>query len=694
MCLLFTPTLIGRSSDDRRATARLWDAAESFRRSGRAEKERCILAQIAATLANQQDYVAILKVLARQLELAKSAGDLSLASHLLSQMGDAYVFSKDSVGLGEPAVRFLKAETFYRESADLAAQTGDSASQTKMLLNASVAARKRADNPAAIALLDRAQRAAQQIREIHDRLTLQVVVAYGWSPLGDRDRAMRSLNSVVAAAQAAGDTRVLAAAYGYLGAVDEQGGDWPAALEHTRKALFQAQQLETETALSGWQRQLGQIHSAMGHANEAIQAYRLAVSGTSPAKSRIAFGFDADSDPAQPNVSDVYLEFADLLLQRSHRETGAPRQVDLKEARDVLLSRRESELMDFFGDDCAKRAPSHPVALDAASPDAVVIYPVFFADRVEVIFSKAGALDSYTLTRTPGEVRADAALLRRFLEKRTTLEYEAPARKLFEVLIKPLEEKIGRKAVSTLVFVPDGPLHGIPIAALYDGSEFLVERYAIATASGLRLHDSKALARRPGLLAAGLSDSKGPYPELPFVRLELDSASEQFHFKKELLNNKFEIARLDSQYRRHDFGVVHIASHAEFHATAGSSVIITHGRDLGVGELDRLLNRDNKAEPLELLVLSACETAAGDDRAALGLGGIAVQAGAKSALGTLWHINDKATSQLFGAFYEKLFDPRYTKAGALQFAQQKLLHDTWFRHPGYWAPFLLINDWR
>ena len=98
-------------------------------------------------------------------------------------------------------------------------------------------------------------------------------------------------------------------------------------------------------------------------------------------------------------------------------------------------------------------------------------------------------------------------------------------------------------------------------------------------------------------------------------------------------------------------------------------------------------------EPLELLVLSACQTAAGDDRAALGLAGIALKAGARSALATLWFINDEATSVLVSEFYRQLQDPSISKAKALQNAQLMLVRDKRYRHPSLWAPFLLIGNW-
>jgi len=100
-----------------------------------------------------------------------------------------------------------------------------------------------------------------------------------------------------------------------------------------------------------------------------------------------------------------------------------------------------------------------------------------------------------------------------------------------------------------------------------------------------------------------------------------------------------------------------------------------------------------REQPIELLTLSACETAQGSERAALGLAGVAIQAGARSALGTLWSVNDVAAAELVGEFYGQLHAQPVSKAVALQRAQQMLVHDAKHGHPYYWAPFLLIGNW-
>ncbi|HUR59944.1 MAG TPA: CHAT domain-containing protein, partial [Opitutaceae bacterium] len=100
-----------------------------------------------------------------------------------------------------------------------------------------------------------------------------------------------------------------------------------------------------------------------------------------------------------------------------------------------------------------------------------------------------------------------------------------------------------------------------------------------------------------------------------------------------------------------------------------------------------------REEPLELLVLSACHTASGDERAALGLAGVALASGARSALASLWAVSDESTAFLMTRFYEYLARDGMTKAAALRQAQLDLSREDRFSHPAYWAAFLLIGNW-
>ena len=127
---------------------------------------------------------------------------------------------------------------------------------------------------------------------------------------------------------------------------------------------------------------------------------------------------------------------------------------------------------------------------------------------------------------------------------------------------------------------------------------------------------------------------------------------------------------------------MHIASHGEFSADASESYLLTYDGRIPMDRLGALLGTTRFRERgVELLVLSACSSAAGDDRAALGLAGVALRAGARSAIATLWYVNDAAAAELMTAFYEGLGNPSLSRAQALQRAQIKVLRMRPYRHP-------------
>jgi CHAT domain-containing protein len=139
------------------------------------------------------------------------------------------------------------------------------------------------------------------------------------------------------------------------------------------------------------------------------------------------------------------------------------------------------------------------------------------------------------------------------------------------------------------------------------------------------------------------------------------------------------------------FGRIHLASHVQIGANAADGLLLTADGGMALDELQRLIARQRYgAAPLDLLTLSACSTAVGDRRAALGLGGLAVQSGARSALASLWQVSDAATGRLMRAFYSRLDGDG--KARALQCAQNELI-DAGLGHPFYWAGFVLIGNW-
>ncbi|MFZ6656679.1 CHAT domain-containing protein [Undibacterium sp. TJN19] len=161
-----------------------------------------------------------------------------------------------------------------------------------------------------------------------------------------------------------------------------------------------------------------------------------------------------------------------------------------------------------------------------------------------------------------------------------------------------------------------------------------------------------------------------------------------------LLNADFTVAAFGQKVQTGDFQIVHIASHGVFGGNAEDTFLMAHDDLINMDKLQNLLRAGNmKNKELELLTLSACETAEGDDRAPLGLSGAALNAHAKSALGSLWPVSDDAATMLMGQFYRNLAMPGVSKAQALQKAQLELLSNESFNHPFYWAPFIMVGSW-
>ena len=266
--------------------------------------------------------------------------------------------------------------------------------------------------------------------------------------------------------------------------------------------------------------------------------------------------------------------------------------------------------------------------------------------------------------------------------------------KLYAWLIQPLEKDLKAHDIDTLVFVPDGTLRTIPLAALYNGKDFLIAHYAVATIPGLTLTDPRPLPREHiELLAAGLTESVQGFPPLPNVAGEINEIHKLYDGTK-LENSTFTLSNFEKDLAEQPYSIVHVASHGKFQKDAENTFLLTYDGKLNMDTLQSdLASTTYREQPVELLTLSACQTAVGDDKAALGLGGVAVKAGARSALATLWYINDQSSSILVTDFYEDLKKPGMSKAMALQQAQLELLKDHRYDHPSYWSPFLLIGNW-
>lgn len=594
----------------------------------------------------------------------------------------------------------------YRASAQAAAQVQQWGITARALAHAARAAERDDQTLNATALLGEALAYLRRAPGSHETAAELLFIGRAYQRLAHASpdlvlQARAAFQEAATLAQTLGDTRALSFAWGYLGRLYEEAQRYQEALALTRRAVLVAQQRHIPEALYRWQWQTGRLLRALGHRQAALAAYGRAVDTVETMHAALLRAQRGRHASFREGVGPLYLELADLLLQwAATLEIQEPAAVQsqvagyLQQARATIERLKTVELRDYFGDACVAAARPHITALDHVASDAAVIYPILLADRTELVVSLPAGLKRFMIAVPGAQLERRARILRNALQARDPERYHQHAQRLYRWLLAPLEADLAVWPIQTLVFVPDGALRLIPFAVLHDGKQYLIEKYAVAITPSLTLTEPRPLSRdHIQALAAGLSSATAGFPALPHVQKELH-ALHRLYGGAVMLDQTFSPERLDTTLSQGRFGIVHIASHGRFASEATRSFLLTAQGKLTLTQLAQIVGRLRfRDQPLELLTLSACETAQGDDRAALGLAGVAIQAGARSALATLWRVADEATAVLMQEFYQHLQMPGMSRAQALRQAQLRLLHHPQYAAPFFWAPFLLLNNW-
>ncbi len=509
------------------------------------------------------------------------------------------------------------------------------------------------------------------------------------------------LSTAVQQAKSLGDKRAEAYALGSLGSLYEQTQQWNDAEKLTQEALFLAQSIDATDIAYRWQWQLGRIFREQGNIPDAIAAYSQAVKNLEFLRKdlvainpQVQFNFRDEVEP-------VYRQLVDLLLQSPSENEN------LTLARNTIESLQLAELENFFRSACLNPQPELiDRVVDLGDRYTSVIYSIILPQRLEIVLKLPNQpLRHYATNISNTEVETTLEQLQQYLrEPDRTNDVQKLSALVYSWLIQPLEADLEKTQVKKLVFVLDSALRNIPMAVLYDNKQqkYLLEKYAIALTPSLQLLEPKSLQREKlNVLVAGLDQKRKvegqEFPELKNARLELKQIQSEVPKSKEIFNNKFTTTNIQNQLNSAPFSVVHMATHGQFSSNLDETFILTWDRLLKITDLDNLIKNSNwdKSRAIELLVLSACETAAGDNRAALGLAGIAVRAGARSTLATLWSVDDRSAATLMNEFYKSLGDHNLTKAEALQRAQLSLWKNPsqdWKR-PYFWAAYVLVGNW-
>ncbi len=483
--------------------------------------------------------------------------------------------------------------------------------------------------------------------------------------------------------------------------------DEKSALQSTDEGIFWATNANAPDIIYRLYNQKGSLLDKKGDRLGAIAAYRSAVATLKSIRSDVDSLSSDSLFSFQNDINPIHRNLVRLLLQDRN---GQPDEATLREARNVIESLQVAELNNYLGSDCLQTKQVDIENLKG-SEDTAVIYPIVLPDRLAVIVSLPGKTRSLKLFSSPV---AEAELNRTLQELRRTLAdtidqgpYQEHSRRVYDWLIRPLESSLTQS--QTLMFVLDGKFRNVPMAALWDGTQYLIEKYNLALTPSLQLADPKPLENRQlGVLAFGLADKGGEFllPDgqiidflkLPSVEQEISSIHSLIKNTKSFIDDNFTDLQFRTSVKNSTVPIVHLATHGQFSSDRDSTFLLaTDGAGklttIGLDELSTSLAREGLDNPLELLILSACQTAEGDDRATLGIAGVALRSGARSTIASLWSVDDQATSVLMQKLYEQLKTQKVTRSQAIRTAQIALLKEPQYSHPSNWAAFILVGNW-
>lgn len=520
------------------------------------------------------------------------------------------------------------------------------------------------------------------------------------------------LATAVQQAKTLKDQRATSYALGNLGQLYAQTQQQSEAINLTQQALLIAQSIEAPDIAYQWQWQLGRLLREQGKIQEALPAYTEAVNTLkSLRRDLVAINSDVQFS-FRDEVEAVYRQLVDLLLrpqgtavnvsEAGHDNVQTAQnalltQENLAQAREVIESLQLAELENFLREACLVVKHSIDQVIDQEAQTAAAIYPIILPDRIEVILKlPQQPLHHYTtfIDQREAESILDE-LWQSLIEPDTLEEALSLSQQVYNWLVQPAVTDLTQSHIKTLVFVLDGSLRNIPMAALYNGQQYLVEKYGIALTPGLQLIDPKPLQQEQlKAIAAGMTKTPLGFYPLPNVKRELEEIQSEIP-SRILFNEQFTAQALQNQMSNLPYPVIHLATHGQFSSNPDKTFIVAWDQHIYVKDLNKFLQTRNQIPPkaIELLVLSACQTAAGDQRAVLGLAGVAIRAGARSTLASLWNVNDESTALLMSQFYRELGRNQLNKAEALRQAQLALLKNPKYQRPMFWAPYVLVGNW-
>ena len=527
-------------------------------------------------------------------------------------------------------------------------------------------------------------------------LKKQVSLKYSWQEIADL------YLKTIQQAEAISAYRIQSYGWGYLSILQIQQNLQLnfSPQQSIQKAISLAEKINAPEIAYRWYWQQGKIYYQQEERDKAISSYQSSLEALNSLRKDVTALTKELRYDFYEQVEPIYKEYAAILLDSEQSSES-----ELALALDAIESLQVAELDNYFQDPCVI---FDVTTIDRVDKNAAAIYTLILPDRLEVIMTRSNPLGNnpsqilrrHTEFITEAELTEQIDQLRQYItEPDLTNEVQKIAANLYDLIIRPFEKEFGSVKPKNLVFILDTSMQTIPMSVLYDGNKYLLEKYAISITPGLRFLNLQAKATKNSYLAGGIARSlevqKQKFSALKNVESELKIFKE--NDDPVLADELFTPANLLDRINFNSASHIHIATHGQFSSNPNKTFLLMWERLLTIKEFSKIfLQRDRVTSiPIDLLVLSACETASGDKRAALGLAGVAVRSGALSTLATLWRIDDESTAVLMDYFYEE-FKKGRTKAEALREAQMRLWETTdkdW-KVPAFWSAYVTIGNWK
>lgn len=471
----------------------------------------------------------------------------------------------------------------------------------------------------------------------------------------------------------------------------QENRDLELTIDYAKRAIVAAESSNQYDSLFRAQRLSGQVYQKIDRKDKATNAYRSAVASIDLMVQDLGLADARRIVEFNQEIEPIYRETLDLLLDAP---SGS---ANLDEALSVFDKLRLAQLQRYFGDNCFEIARTDLFEPTGSTKNNIaLINSIILKDRVVFILQLPDGRTIKSEAQIPKtELVSFAEQWYRELTMEYTWEFRTKSRWFYDLIVKPFAAELEAIDPEALVFIHDGILRNLPMAALLDDEQFLAEKWASVSSIGLNYTSTSSKPKSQSTIAFGLEDFPTGWEKLPGVREEIDSIQNIVGGKK-FFGKKFTVNNLMQQLDRQEYSIVHLATHGYFGGTAETSFVLAYDQKISALELEDILGQSKQIP--NLLVLSACETAVGSELAILGLAGVGARSGVATTLGSFWQVGDESQSETIKAFYSQLENRDKSKAMstanyALSLQQVQIEQIRALVHPQQWAALNLIGYW-